>query len=61
MADSDDSYQPEYEPEDVVVVDGDVDSSTLMLSVMTLVPPPLEYMSKLHDETLEVSSRVVVR
>ncbi|GMH69341.1 hypothetical protein TrST_g1134 [Triparma strigata] len=59
MADSDDSYEPEYEPEDVVVVDGDVDSSTLMLSVMTLVPPPLEYMSKLHDETLEVSSRVV--
>mmetsp|Transcript_12701 Transcript_12701/g.25891 ORF Transcript_12701/g.25891 Transcript_12701/m.25891 type:complete len:250 (-) Transcript_12701:29-778(-) len=51
MSDSD--YEPEYLPEDVTLPGG------LTISVMTLVPPPLEYMSALHDNELEVSSRVV--
>ncbi|GMI05381.1 hypothetical protein TrLO_g7656 [Triparma laevis f. longispina] len=67
MADSDSEYEPEYEPEEVVVIDPDSSDTSdtssspppLLLSVMTLVPPPLEYMSKLHDDHLEVSSRVV--
>ena len=51
MSDSD--YEPEYEPEVVDLPGG------MHIKVMTLVPPPLEYMSALHDSGLEVSSRVV--
>ncbi len=52
MADSDSDYEPEYEPETVQVGD-------LSLSVMTLVPPPIEYMSVLHDKKEEISGRKV--
>lgn len=48
-----DDYEPEYEPESVVI------SPDITLNVMTLVPPPLEYMVKLHDSHSEISGRKV--
>ena len=54
MSDSD--YEPEYEPETVTVLPP---PSPLEVTVLTLVPPPLEYMSALHTSKSEVSSRVV--
>ena len=54
MSDSD--YEPEYEPETVTVLPA---PSPLTVTVLTLIPPPLEYMSALHTSKTEVSSRVV--
>ena len=53
MSDSD--YEPEYEPETVSVLT----NPALEVTVMTLVPPPLEYMSQLHSAKQEVSSRFI--
>ena len=50
---SDSDYEVEYEAEDVEVGGG------MAMRVMTLVPPPLEFMARLHSKSLEVSSRVV--
>jgi hypothetical protein len=51
--DYDCAYTPEYEPELVNV------GGNLQLQVMSLVPPPLEFMSQLHSQRQEISGRQV--
>ena len=53
-----DEYEPEYEPEEVRLTSPTL-TSPLVLSVMTVLPPPVEYMSLLHDNKVEISSRKV--
>jgi hypothetical protein len=48
------SYIPEYEVEIVTIADGKIE-----LHVLSLQPPPLEYMSKLHSQRKEISGRQV--
>ena len=52
-SDGSNSYEPEYEIETVTVGD------SLELSVLTLLPPPIEYMSALHSQQREISGRQV--
>jgi hypothetical protein len=47
-------YEPEYEPEEVVIANGKV-----RLQVLSVVPPPLEYMATLHADRQEISGRQV--
>ena len=54
---SDEEYEPEYEWEDFEVA---VENNTKhTFSVLCVVPPPLEYMSKLHTDQQEISGRQV--
>jgi predicted nicotinamide N-methyase len=53
-----DEYEPEYEPEDVTLRCSTL-NSTITIAVMTVLPPPVEYMSMLHDQHVEISSRKV--
>jgi hypothetical protein len=50
---SDDEYEPEYEPERFLV------AMEYHLEVLTLVPPPIEFMSVLHSNQQEISGRKV--
>jgi hypothetical protein len=52
-AESDESFEPEYEVETVTI------AGRIHLHVLSLVPPPLEYMSTLHSENKEISGRQV--
>jgi hypothetical protein len=51
--DEDSPYEPEYETE-IVWVDKDA-----QLSVLTVVPPPLEYLAALRQDRHEISGRKV--
>jgi hypothetical protein len=51
--DSDSDYQPEYEPEMFQV------AGKINLQVLSVVPPPLEFMSALHSQQQEISGRQV--
>jgi len=55
MSDSD-LEDPEYEEESILLHGT---QSSYQFSVMTIVPPPLEYMAKLHSNQQEVSGRQV--
>jgi hypothetical protein len=50
--DEEETYEPEYEPERVQV-------GTISLEVLTVVPPPIEFMSSLHTRREEISGRQV--
>lgn len=52
MSDDESLLEPEYETERISVVEYE-------LEVFTVVPPPLEYMSKLHSSRQEISGRQV--
>ncbi|GKY92401.1 hypothetical protein MPSEU_000210800 [Mayamaea pseudoterrestris] len=52
--DSSSSYEPEYEVETVTISTGKI-----KLQVLSVVPPPLEYMSALHSRKEEISGRQV--
>ena len=59
MSDSDDdSYEPEYEWETFSIKEGS-DSDLYSFDVLCVVPPPLEYMSRLHTDEQEISGRQV--
>ena len=47
-------YEPEYDLENVVVIPNVVE-----LGVMTVLPPPLEWLSSLHTARQEISGRQV--
>ena len=50
---SDDDYEPEYEPERFTV------AMEYHLEVLTVIPPPIEFMSVLHSNQQEISGRQV--
>lgn len=50
---SDDDYEPEYE-EEIVRIGGHI-----ALHVLSLLPPPLEFLSSLRSEHKEISGRQV--
>jgi len=52
-ADSDDEYEPEYEWEQVHV------ANNIQIVVLSVLPPPLEFMSTLHTNQQEISGRQV--
>jgi hypothetical protein len=56
-SDDSDAYEPEYEPEQVVV--SAKLNLNITLQVLSVVPPPLEYMSTLHSQQQEISGRQV--
>ena len=47
------AYEPEYESEVIEV------SSNLSLRILTVVPPPIEFLSRLHTRGTEISGRQV--
>jgi len=49
-------YEPEYEPESIIISENKIN---LKFEVLTVVPPPLEYMSSLHSSQQEISGRQV--
>lgn len=49
-----DGYEPDYEIETV-----SVDGGRIHLHVLSLLPPPLEFMSTLHSQRKEISGRQV--
>jgi hypothetical protein len=55
--DSSQGYEPEYEPEQVVV--SPTANLNITFQVLSVVPPPLEYMSTLHSQQQEISGRQV--
>jgi hypothetical protein len=55
--DSSEGYEPEYEPEQVVVCK--TAKWNITLQVLSVVPPPLEFMSTLHSQQQEISGRQV--
>jgi hypothetical protein len=55
--DSSEGYEPEYEPEQVVV--STAANLNITHQVLSVVPPPLEYMSTLHSQQQEISGRQV--
>jgi hypothetical protein len=59
MSNDDDSeeYEPVYEPEQITV--SAKSSLNITLQVLSVVPPPLEYMSTLHSQQQEISGRQV--
>lgn len=59
-SDSSSEYEPEYEPEIVTISDycNGVEISE-KFSILSLVPPPLEFMVSLHTEEKEISGRQV--
>jgi len=54
--DSDSEYEPEYELESITI--GPM-VQQLQFKVLSVVPPPLEYMSSLHSKREEISGRQV--
>jgi len=57
-----DGYEPEYEPQEVTVDrrrNGCVHPDGEPFLLLTLVPPPLEFMSRLHSRKQEISGRQV--
>jgi hypothetical protein len=50
---SDEEYEPEYEPESFLV------AGKIRLDVLSVVPPPLEFMAELHTQNQEISGRQV--
>jgi hypothetical protein len=50
---SDEEYELEYEPESFLV------AGKYCLDVLSVVPPPLEFMSELHTQHREISGRQV--
>lgn len=52
-SESSDNYEPEYEWEHVRV------GTSLSFKIMSVVPPPLEYMSQLRTNEQEISGRQV--
>jgi hypothetical protein len=55
--DSSEGYEPEYEPEQVVVCK--TANWNITLQVLSVVPPPIEFMSTLHSQQQEISGRQV--
>jgi hypothetical protein len=55
--DSSEGYEPEYEPEQVVV--SAAADLNITFQVLSVVPPPLEFMSTLHSQQQEISGRQV--
>ena len=49
-------YEPEYEPESITISQNNLN---ITFQVLTVVPPPLEYMSSLHSSQQEISGRQV--
>ena len=52
--DTNSEYEPEYEPETFQVA-----NNKITLEVLSVVPPPLEFMSELHSKQQEISGRQV--
>ena len=53
-SDSSSEYEPEYEIESIVIAEK---NQNITFDVLTVVPPPLEYMSSLHSAQQEISGR----
>jgi hypothetical protein len=51
-------YEPEYDWETVCVHSGEQQEG-LAFRVLTVMPPPLEYLSQLHRDRQEISGRQV--
>lgn len=68
MYSDDEEYEPEYEWEEFKIIEesdrsNNISSSSsaslYTFSVLCVIPPPLEYMSKLHTDQQEISGRQV--
>ena len=51
-------YEPEYEPEEFHIVHK-ASGTDIALEVLSVVPPPIEYMSEIHTQKVEISGRQV--
>lgn len=56
--DSSSDYEPEYEPEEFRIIH-EPSETNIHLEALTVIPPPIEYMSEIHTRKVEISGRQV--
>jgi hypothetical protein len=58
-SDGSEEYEPEYEPVEICVHHGNESQPPLTFRVLSVLPPPIEYLSQLHHDHQEISGRQV--